>query len=1326
MAVTVGLGRIEPFDGSKDGDWQEYVERLEHFFVANGIDDAEKKRAVFLSVMGAATYKTLRNLVSPDKPGDKTYGELVEKLSQHFRPAPSEIVERFKFHTRVRRPGESIATYVAELRSMSEFCKFGESLEVMLRDRIVCGVNDPAIQKRLLAEPKLTYAKAVEIAQGAETAAQSLRELRTKPEAGKSSHSPAEDVFTTTSSPPTQISRATCYRCGRRGHTIANCRVDKKIVCYNCGKEGHMQRACKSKSGQGRQKRSKGKFKSKPVGRVQVDGSEEGESESGSDTLCHLRSNQSARVPPIRVEVKLDDCLTTMEVDTGASLSLMSHATVQRLWPGRSLEPTDVRLLSYSKEPIPVLGCTYVNLDYLGQTGRFPLVIVEGSGPSLLGRNWLSQIQLDWHQIHQVHSASLQAVLARYPSVFEEGLGTLRGFKARIYVDPNAQPRFYPARSVPYALRDLVDKELTRLEQEGTIEPVQISEWAAPIVPVVKKDKKSVRICGDFRITVNPVSSLDRYPLPKVEDLFARMKHGRYFSKLDLSQAYQQLPLDDDSRKYVVINTHKGLFRYTRLPFGIASAPGIFQRVIEGVLQGIDGAIVYLDDILISGTTEEQHLETLDTVLNRLNGAGLRVKKSKCEFMKPSVSYLGHQIDAQGLHPRQGKVRAIREAPTPTSVGMLKSHIGMLSYYSRFMPNLSTLLHPLYKLLRKGSQWHWGKAQQEAFNQSKELLVSQDCLTHFDPSLELTLACDASAYGLGAVLSHKMPDGSERPIGYASRTLNAAERNYPQLEKEGLSCIFGIKRFHDYLFGCHFELVTDHKPLLGLLKENRATSPQASARIKRWSLFLSSYEYNLVFRNTTAHANADALSRLPLPEEPVVKAQEPELVLLAEHLSESPVTSRDIREWTRRDPKLSRVLNRVQRGWPNDGDPDLEPYSSRRLELSSYEGCLMWGNRIVVPKPGREAVLRELHEGHPGMSKMKGLARMYVWWPKMEADVEKSVRLCQECQQVQPSPPAAPLNPWRWPSRPWSRLHLDFAGPFQGKYILITIDAHSKWIEAVCTASTSSLSVIEELRTSFAKFGIPESIVTDNGTCFVSAEFKAFLEANGIKHTTSAPYSPASNGLAERAVQTVKQGLKKVKAGSFNTRLAKVLFTYRLTPQATTGISPAELLLGRPLRTRLDLLRPNTAERVERKQQTQKSTHDVRSRHREFREGQPVFVKNFGVGVKWLPGIVSEKSGVSYKVCLEDGRFKHCHQNHLRSRVVEKNLSEIAADDTRPTEADIPMTQSSPATSIEAPTVPNEQSTTSEPTESNDATELNERRYPLRTRRPREHYEPGD
>ena len=230
---------------------------------------------------------------------------------------------------------------------------------------------------------------------------------------------------------------------------------------------------------------------------------------------------------------------------------------------------------------------------------------------------------------------------------------------AKIYVDPDARPAFYPARSVPYALRDKVDMELDRLKEEGTLEPVEISEWAAPIVPVLKSDKQSVRICGDFRLTVNPVSKLDRYPIPKVEDLFAKLSKGKCFTKLDLSQAYQQLPLEEESKKFVVINTHKGLFQYTRLPFGISSAPGIFQRVMESLLQGIKGVVVYLDDILITGASEEAHLQTLDEVLSRLEKAGLRVKGKKCEFMRPSVTYLGHRIDAGGLHPLQDKVQAI-------------------------------------------------------------------------------------------------------------------------------------------------------------------------------------------------------------------------------------------------------------------------------------------------------------------------------------------------------------------------------------------------------------------------------------------------------------------------------------------------------------------------------------------------------------------------------------------------------------------------------------------------------------------------------------------
>ena len=330
----------------------------------------------------------------------------------------------------------------------------------------------------------------------------------------------------------------------------------------------------------------------------------------------------------------------------------------------------------------------------------------------------------------------------------------------------------------------------------------------------------------------------------------------------------------------------------------------------------------------------------------------------------------------------------------------------------------------------------------------------------------------------------------------------------------------------------------------------------------------------------------------------------------------------------------------------------------------------MWGSRIVIPTPGRQAVLRELHEGHPGMTRMKALSRMYVWWPGITADIEKSVRLCCQCQKMQSTPPVAPLNPWKWPTRPWARLHLDFAGPFEGKNILIVIDAHSKWVEATCTPSTSSSAVIEVLRSIFARFGLPETIVTDNGTGFVSQEFKEFLRINGINHMTSAPYHPASNGLAERAVQIVKKGLKKEVSGSMSTRLAKVLFSYRITPQGTTGSSPAELLLGRRPRTRLDLLKPNTAERVEKRQQDQKRRHDQKAKLRTFRVGDYVFVKNFGAGSRWLPGEIVEMSGpVSFHIELEDGRRRRCHQDHLRPRVVEDGgpeMSQLSSEDIFP------------------------------------------------------------
>lgn len=618
------------------------------------------------------------------------------------------------------------------------------------------------------------------------------------------------------------------------------------------------------------------------------------------------------------------------------------------------------------------------------------------------------------------------------------------------------------------------------------------------------------------------------------------------------------------------------------------------------------------------------------------------------------------------------------------------------------MPNLSSVLAPLNRLLQKRVSWQWGNAESAAFREAKQLLTSSSLLVHFDQSLELLLACDASPYGIGAVLSHKFRDGSERPICYASRSLTA-EKNYSQLEREGLAVIFGVKRFHQYLFGHTFTILSDHQPLKSLFGETRAIPVLASATIQRWALTLSAYNYKIAYKSGKTMCNADALSRLPLPEPSNVENEPAGVFLLREQLSHSLVTADHVRRWTDKDPILAKVKKFTVLGWPIDvSDSVLLPFYRRRLELSILDGCILLGSRIIMPPPGRETVLNELHGSHIGMARMKSLARSYVWWPNMDNDIERLVQRCVPCQSSRSLPATAPLQPWGWPERPWVRVHLDYAGPFLGKMFMVLIDAHSKWMEVQVVSSATARVTIEKLRAIFSTHGLPHQLVSDNASIFTCPEFSTFLEENGISHIRSSPYHPATNGLAERAVQTLKQGLKRLTQGSIEARLARFLFTYRLTPQSTTNSSPAELLLGRRPRSRFDSFFPSVGGRVDAKIRKQKVNHDQHSKMRVFQAEDTVLVRDFRPNnVKWLPGvIVCCLSQVSYRVRLDDGRIVRRHVDHVRSRVAP--VSQLVDDDdeifTSPsgsthvgshsadTPATIPLPPLSPASTSPPPT----------------------------------------
>ncbi|XP_021370583.1 uncharacterized protein K02A2.6-like isoform X2 [Mizuhopecten yessoensis] len=1318
--MTATFGKIDAFEEAV-GTWEHYTERLGHYFDANNIgntDDADKakRKSILLSVCGGKVYKLMCDLLVTAKPGDKTYDELVAIVQGHYQPKPSEIVERYKFHNRFRSAGETVSDYVASLRHLAEHCNYGETLDNMLRDRIVCGINEDRIQRRLLSESELTFKKAFDIAYSMELAKKNVIDLQqstsSKEQVNKLQSSQSAKFKNNKqfnkghqSSGSTDRHDKPCWRCGGK-HKPHTCRF-KDYECYKCGQKGHIRDKCPNKEGDksGKlYKRQSGQYSKQPSKVHMME-----DSEDEMYMMYHINHIGESR-KPYHVKLQIGGKNVDMEIDTGAGISVLSETTFRELSEdtGLELKPTQVKLRTYTGASVPTLGECVLTVCYRNFTREMLIVIVKGNGPNLMGRDWLGKIKLNWAEIFKVsEDHELQTVLDKHKAVFAGGLGKVKNFKAKIYVDQNEKPRYFKARPVPYALREKIETELDRLVQEGTIEPVEMSEWATPIVPIVKSDS-TIRICGDYKVTVNQVSKLDNYPIPKTEDLYASLGGGAFYSKLDLSQAYQQLELDTESKPYTTINTHKGLFCYNRLPYGISSAPGIFQRTMENILQGVPQVIVRVDDILVAGRDRQSHIKNLELVLTKLENAGIHLKKSKCFFMKEEVEYLGHRITGEGMQPIEVKVRAIKDAPAPRNVKELQAFLGMLNYYACYLPNISTVLAPLHMLLAKETDWKWGKREENAFVKAKELLQSDTVLVHYDPKKKLVLSCDASPYGLGAVLSHVEPDGKERPIAYASRSLAPAEKNYSQLDKEGAALIFGVKKFHQYLYGRTFTIYTDHKPLLGIFKTDRAIPTMASARIQRWALLLAAYEYDLIYRPGTLNANADGLSRLPLSETVDEVPVPGEMILMMDTLNSSPVTFEQVQTWTKQDPTLQEVIGWVYRGWgekcPNER---LKPYHNRRHELNLYEDVLLWGNRVVIPTFGRASLLDALHEGHPGIVKMKSLARGYVWWPGIDAEIEERVKCCESCQLQASIPAMAPLHSWDWPSRPWSRVHVDYAGPFLGHMYLVVIDAYSKWVEILVTNSSTSAITIERLRCVFAQHGLPEMLVSDNGPCFVSEEFSVFMSENGIKHVRTSPHHPASNGLAERAVRGFKEGMKKQQntEGSLDKKLCRYLLAYRSTPQTTTGLSPAELLFNRRVRTKLDLVRPEVRERVQQQQLLQKKQHDQHTKERHFAEGDSIFAKNFYAGPKWKSGeIVSRNGPVSYTIKGENGTVARRH--------VDKDFY-----DTIPTSVPVSVPVTEPNNSVGKPK-PADNTSTPVPSTKSSISPGEPSRRPQRPRKP--------
>nr|KAG5714223.1 hypothetical protein BaRGS_018440 [Batillaria attramentaria] len=1253
--------------------WPDYWSRFCTFLVANAVPD-DRKAQVFLTNQTPAVYKQLANLAAQQNPktdiNSLTMDQIVKFMKEQFDPKLFIVRERFKFWSNMeRKPGETLQELAARIRQDAATCDFPsiqDPQDEALRQRFICSVNNEAVLKALfkVKDTELDFAKAVKIAIETEDAAKVAKETvygsKPRPVNKVKMNNKGGRPKNHQQSNSTTSNSAKCYRCGK-AHKATDC-FYKESKCNFCQKIGHLEAVCRKKLHQQQQGgRQSAKSSVKSITKAEL--------------VKAILGEVPQDTPRLDVPVTIQDQQFTMELDTATTGNFVSVPVWKQLGKPK-LDDVTHRYESASKHDLPVLG-TFMGQTKDPVTGKqssIPYIVTKIPDLNLLGRNAIqalgisvdnalglksieSQVKSEGaKESHPKTSSTTYASLQKdchtlcdkFPDLFKEELGCLKDFELEIKFKSDAKPVFHKARPVPFALRDDLTKGYEEGIAKGVWKPVQFNDYGTPVVPIRKTNsagalKPKLRICGDYSVGINDQLADHRHPMPLPEELMQKLGGGFGYTKIDLADAYNQIKLAPESQRRLALSTHRGVL-LQRLPFGIKSAPGYFQEIMENLTSDLPGVAVFQDDILTSGKDAKDHLSNLERLLTRLNDKGLRCRREKCLFAQPSVEYLGHTLSAEGIS-KGSKVEAVLKMPPPTDVSSLKSFLGSVQFYGKFIPNLATMAEPLYRLTKKASPWKWGEEEQAAFEQLKNVLSSDQVLVHFDPDKPVGLACDVSNVGIGAVLFHRYPDGSERSIANVSKTLTAAERNYSQIHKEALAIIYGLRKFYQYLYGRQFILVTDHKPLTALFGPKKGTPLLAANRLARWALWLNQFDYTIEYRKTADHGNADALSRLPSGDDIDFDREESgedtDMVCAIRVLSlqVKPFDANILRQESGKDPVIATVMRYVREGWPlkhAEINEEVRKFQKLSDSLSICHGCLIYGTRVVIPQSLQPKILDLLHIGHFGMERMKQLARTAVYWPGIDAAIEMTSRRCDSCGEHQNKPSKPPVHPWMLPEKPWSRVHLDHAINFMGTNWLVITDAYSKYPCIHPTSSTSTRATLDLLEEDFAHFGYPHTLVSDNATTFVSEEFQSWCKERGITHLTGAPYHPATNGAAERLVQTFKQALRKSSLPP-KRALQEFLMQYRRMP-TSCGFSPSELLMSRQIRTRIDTLLPSPAHIAQGKQSKEASktqvTPDpggVAKVTRQYKAGDPVYALYYGPHhakqPRWVPAVVKKSTG---------------------------------------------------------------------------------------------------
>ena len=1079
MAESV-VPRMSWDDDDLPGAIQIFKQQCELYFSVKNVQEEKQVDHVllFMGTPGLRMYNSW-GLADSEK---KNITVVWNRFEGQLKPKSNFRVARLYLQRFRQQESETVDGYMSRLKLHAQTCQFRDDREFADRvvEQFIAGTRHIELQKQLLGQDSLNIQQCLDYARTHEASISHMQQLASVcPQP-----SPAVDAIQRTQE---------CRNCGK-SHSFPSrdyCPAFNTI-CNNCGMRNHWAKMCRSQqsSQASRSRQQQRDSKGRGRGRQQQKGSNSrgrgqqknsvrdpradtrdvyytdahtpaaDDSESFEEltlnaifTSLYAISDQSKDEAVTRVQLRQDNerrvINLLVKVDTGSQANTIPLRVYRRMFPSSldadgfpragHLKDTKCVLSVYNETVIKSYGtvtlhCRHGDTDWIDVEFH----ICDTSRPAILGLQTSQKLKLvvltyciDSNKSPGDPIYSVAGLQSRYPEQFD-AIGNFTG-AYHIVLHEVAQPVVHAPRKCSIHIRDELKAALVDMEEQGVIRRVtEPTDWVSSIA-VSRKANGQLRICLDPK-DLNSAIKRCHHTTPTTQEITHKLTGAKVFSKLDAKHGYWSVHLDAESQLLTTFNSPFGRYCYRRMPFGLVMSQDVFQHRMDQILEKCTGVIGIADDIVVFGDSQQSHDRNLHALMEVAAKSGLKFNSSKCAINQQQIAFFGMVYDEHGVHPDPAKVQAIQSMPAPSDKTQLQEFLGMVTYLSPFIPNLSSRTADLRELLRQDSEFVWSENHQRAIDDIRDQICESATLRYFDPNKETVVQVDASSRGLGATL---LQDGE--PIAYASKALSDAETRYANIEREMLAVVFGCERFHTYVFGKHFTVESDHKPLQMIHQKPLTSAPP---RLQRMLLRLQQYDFTLVYRPGKEVPIADSLSRSPGNDNTHI-ALDMQINLIqftAQRIA-------DVKRETDADSTLSQLKRVIGQGWPErmkDLPSQLKPYWSFRDELSVEDGIIMKGPRVVVPKSMHEYVLGKLHEGHQGSTKTKLRTRDCVYWLNINSDIESIVGQCATCQEHQRAQPKEQLLPHELPTRPWQILGTDLFH-FEGRDYLIVADYYSKF-----------------------------------------------------------------------------------------------------------------------------------------------------------------------------------------------------------------------------------------------------------------------------------------